>query len=207
MIQNIHRWFCHNSFVSALIGYCDWLLLLSMERRLIHILPAQVNEITGLISHPIQSPVQDPAQVCIAQTLKKRGGKSPKVADPCQGCCTLTCSLHSPVETAWPGIPDCAGRQHDDLQGYFKHSKLMSSAREAAAVDMCAKGVELGIWSALGWLGQWHRYGTYLHNKHYSWIAGKELGWPDTQLCLLSVPSVQPWFSQVTETLNRFTPV
>lgn len=54
-----HRWFCHNSSVSALIGYCYWLLLLPTERRLIHTLTAEVNKITGLVSHPTQSPVQD----------------------------------------------------------------------------------------------------------------------------------------------------
>lgn len=60
--------FCHNYFASALISYFPFRVLHAVgatktpKRQLTHTLAARVYEITSLINHPMQSPVEDPDQ-------------------------------------------------------------------------------------------------------------------------------------------------
>ena len=128
--------FCHDYSASALISYFPFGVFHAAgatktpKRRLIHTLAARANEITSLISHPMQSPVREPDQVYTIQVLKKRGGNHWKLPFSPQGP-ALTICTHAPRGAKAFGAPGVTGAVTPIWHSLAQEAVLMNYGRGA----------------------------------------------------------------------------
>lgn len=202
--------FCHDSSVSALIHYFPLRVLQAVgttkQRRLTCTLTAQLNEITGLISHPTRRLVHDPDQVYIIQAFKKWGRNHQKMLFITRAQFYHHWHAAALIQRPWDQVchtvTACStttfkhGQDEAECQGGSSCRCVCWGSRRGAQCSECpgVRGAETNTalvctTSALHEL-QARSSVSQTHSAH-----------------CFQLPLCNLLFSQVTGALNRFTPV